>query len=98
MVCNGCGNEEAHKVRIRYDQGQEKDRNKERTKIETCDRCEDFTVHTYDAYFREPSFEENLADSKHPQGQWVTSKGHKARLMREQGVKESGDRQHGARI
>ena len=66
--------------------------------IESCDRCQDVRVRTCDVYYKEPSFEEHLADAKHPQGQWVTSKSHKARLMREQGVRESGDRQHGSRF
>lgn len=86
MVCNGCGNQSAY--------------NWKKNKYgETCNGCDNtLTVHTFDAYFKEPEFIENLADSKNPQGQWVTSKAHKARLMREQGIRESGDRQHGARI
>lgn len=65
--------------------------------IETCNYCDSFTVNTFDAYFKEPHFVEHLATPQHPHGQWVTSKAHKARLMREQGVREAGDRHHGAR-
>ena len=51
-------------------------------------------------YFRQPYLDPNLA---HPDRPWekdgvlVTSKRHKAALMREQGLVEAGDRKHGAR-
>lgn len=53
---------------------------------------------TTDVYFKEPHFDEHLADAKHPQGQEVRSKKHKSRIMKEQGVREAGDRRHGARM
>lgn len=85
MICSGCGNQEAYQWRMnKYG--------------ESCNKCANFIVNTFDVFFKEPSFEEHLADLKHPQGQWVTSKSHKARLMKEQGVREAGDRTHGSRF
>ena len=51
-----------------------------------------------DVYFRGEEFVPHLGDDKHPFGQFVTSKQQKARIMREQGVHETGDRVHGARV
>ena len=50
-----------------------------------------------DVYFKEPSFEPNLGDEKHPFGQEVRSARDKARIMKEQGIFEKGDKRHGAR-
>lgn len=50
-----------------------------------------------DVFFRQPYFEPNLADDKNPEGQWVSSKSEKARIMKEKGLIESGDRIHGCR-
>lgn len=39
----------------------------------------------------EPYFDENLADAKKsPNGQWVKSRQHRKKLMKEQGLVESG--------
>jgi hypothetical protein len=50
-----------------------------------------------DAYFREPYFEQHFADEKHPYGQVVKSKEHKASLMKDLGIREGGDLRHGSR-
>lgn len=52
-----------------------------------------------DVYFAGEGFEPHLADpEKSPKGNFVRSREHKAQLMREIGVRETGDRVHGARI
>ncbi len=51
-----------------------------------------------DVYFKGPGFESHLADAdKSPKGNFVRSREHKAVLMRELGVREVGDKVHGAR-
>ncbi len=90
MKCEGCG-KEARVTRTWHENGK---------KVEVCDHadCGDLsTPWTPDVYFRKPEMVENLADEAHPGGQVVESKQHKARLMREQGVREDGDRYHGSR-
>jgi hypothetical protein len=90
MICS-CGNEDASKVRIVY--GEDGGR------IECCDKCGqlDNSGCEPDVFFREPYFDEHLGNKVHPHGQWVFSKRHKARLLKEQGLVESGDRIHGSR-
>jgi len=51
-----------------------------------------------DVYFKAPGFESHLADpEKSPKGNFVRSREHKAMLMRTLGVREVGDKFHGAR-
>ena len=91
MRCNGCGNEHAYRVRI-FGLG-----------LEECDRCGGLgNVHVPDVYFKEPYWDPNLAHPQRPweckRGVYVESKAHKMRLMREQDLRECGDRVHGARV
>lgn len=69
---------------------------------ESCDKCGSLPAFRFsDVYFDQKKgaqFIPNLADSNKSQlGTLVTSRSHKAQVMRELGVKESGDRVHGAR-
>lgn len=91
MYCVGCGNSAAIVTRTWHDG--------ERM-VEICDSpdCGDLkTPWMPDVYFRRPSVEENLGDSEHPFGQLVESPRHKARILREQGLREDGDLHHGSR-
>lgn len=67
-----------------------------------CDRCGVLPqLGIPDVYFREPYMDPNLPHPHRPwekDGVFVTSKEHKARLMREQNLVESGDKVHGMRI
>lgn len=69
---------------------------------EECNRCFDPSIASNpDVYFRQPYWDENLCDYDSPnfvygKGTWVTSKTHKAYLLKKLGVRESGDRVHGA--
>jgi len=96
MKCNGCGNKHAVFIKTRFDNAYGDDKNKQI--YEVCDKCgQVVSKGSPDVYFREPVFECNLGDEAHPYGQWVTSKAHKAAIMRAQGMREKGDRIHGAR-
>lgn len=50
-----------------------------------------------DVFFKEPYFDHHLGDAKNPFGQHITSKTHKAQVMKAQGVFEHGDRIRGGR-
>lgn len=89
MTCDSCNNTEA--VRLSYSGGKE-----------TCDRCGSVPKFKFsDVFFPAgsgPRFETNLAHpDKSPLGSMVYSREHKAQLMRDLGVRESGDKVHGAR-
>ena len=88
MECSGCGNPNAYRLRARAG-------------FEVCDRCGRLSnVRVSDVYFREPYLDPHLIDTKKPEqkdGVWISSREQKARIMRELGVREAGDRKHGAR-
>jgi len=90
VKCDSCGNNEA--VRLHASAGNPI----------TCEKCGPLGHFRFsDVYFNQKKGEQfisNLAhDSKAPLGQVVRSREHKAAIMRELGVIESGDRRHGAR-
>lgn len=84
MKCEGCGNEEALHIRIRYsDNG---------CKYEVCDRCGNLVQYAPpDASCPTGGyFDENLADATHRKGQWVHDKAHKKEILRRLGLEEAG--------
>lgn len=51
-----------------------------------------------DVYFKEPYFDPHIAHPESsPRGNQIRSREHKAILMKEFGLKEKGDKVHGAR-
>lgn len=91
MICEGCGSTHAVVTRAYVREGK---------LHEVCNAvdCGNLTAPWIpDAYFRKPEIVEHLGDAGHPFGQMVESKRHKARIMREQGIREDGDRYHGSR-
>lgn len=88
MECSGCGNSDAY--RISYT-----------PKGESCDKCGGVRLAAFrfsDVYFSGAGFEPHLAHpDTSPKGNFVRSREHKAQLMRDLGVRETGDRVHGAR-
>jgi len=89
MRCDNCGNEVGH-IRIFY--------NKHGRKC-VCSYCGDVGIAGIpDVYFDKPYFDEHLADEKHPEGRFITSKGEKARIMKKLGLREAGDHIRGMRI
>ena len=102
MKCDGCGNEKAIFIKTYFDNNYGVDVNGEKIKSQMKEMCEKcglvVTKGTADVFFRKEYFDQNLGDEKHPEGQWITSKAHKAKIMREQNVREKGDRVHGSRL
>ena len=90
MVCKNCNNDRAFRWR-KFEDGSE-----------SCDKCGSIPSTQFsDVYFREPYLDPNLAHPSRPwekDGVWVGSREHKARLMREQDLREAGDRRGGSRI
>lgn len=87
MTCDSCGNKEA--VRLSYS-----------SKGSTCDQCSNGLPYFKfsDVYFKGEYFDPNLAHpDRSPWGQHIRSREHKSFLMRELGVRESGDKYHGSR-
>ncbi len=96
MKCDGCGNDHAVFIRTRFNNVPGSETNKQM--YEVCDQCGMvISKGPPDVYFRKPYYDENLGDEKNPDGQMIKSKEHKARIMREQGVREAGDRIRGSR-
>ena len=86
MKCNNCGNEFAVSLRGGYFTNEKG----ERQKWESCDRCSKFSVAAMPdcSDVHEPYFDEHLADKQHPQGQWIYSRGHKASVLKQLGLRE----------
>lgn len=90
MKCS-CGNENALHIRIRWG----KDEDGKRRKYEFCEHCGDVPlVSQPDVYFRSPYFDEHLADKEHPHGQHITSKRHKAEILKKLNMEEVGSRKN----
>jgi hypothetical protein len=87
MICTGCGNKRASRGSWSLGGAM------------TCDACGSASSFKFsDVYFRKPGFEPHLADpEKSPKGTFVRSREHKAMLMKTLGVREVGDKVHGAR-
>jgi hypothetical protein len=91
MICETCNNQDARVLRYYT--------NSEKKLVCCCEECGGITSPTInDVYFKEPYFDPNLGNEKNPYGQHVESRGHKARIMKELGLRENGGRVHGGRI
>ncbi len=70
---------------------------------EECNLCFDSSIPANpDVYFRQPYWDENLADYDDPgyspqRGTFITSKAHKAYVLKKCGLQEDGDARHGSR-
>lgn len=89
MLCNGCGNTTATRIRISES-------------YEVCDSCGGLgSLSVPDVFFDKPYLDPHLVDVKKPEqkdGVWIESRRHKAEVMRTLGVREFGDRRGGARL
>lgn len=96
MKCEGCGNENAWSVH-------KKKESLTQRIYEECNTCFDSTVpHNPDVYFRQPYWDENLHDFDDPhydfrKGTFITSKSHKAYVLKKCGIREAGDSVNGKR-
>lgn len=89
MKCSGCNNQSAH--RLSYSKHGE-----------TCDRCGSLGAFKFsDVFFDQKKgeyFDPNITDPvKAPFGTLIRSRQHKAEVMRQNGLKEVGDKRHGSR-
>lgn len=86
MTCETCGNTEA--VRLSYS-----------SKGQNCNKCGDIPKFKFDdVYFKRAYFDPNIAHPDHsPLGNEIRSRSQKSFLMKELGMRESGDKFHGAR-
>lgn len=90
MRCMGCGNEDARITRT-YALAD--------GLAEVCDakECGDLRAPWVpDVFFPGPHFSEHLGGEDNPNGVFVESRRHKARLLAAQGLREDGDRVHGS--
>lgn len=96
MLCKGCGNSEAWAVHPKKEQMSGR-------VFEECNKCFDSSIpQAPDVYFRGPYWDENLSDFDDPsydprRGTFITSKSHKAYVMKKCGLREDGDAHGGAR-
>jgi hypothetical protein len=91
MDCEGCGNPAAVVTRTWW----EGDHRHEVCNSKDCGNLK--TPWSPDVYFRKPEVIENLGDADHPHGRMVESPRQKARILREQGLREDGDKVRGSR-
>ena len=84
MICQ-CGNDKATRISGCMDEkGDYK---------EICEVCGDIQglVTIPDLYFKGRYFDEHITDDHHRNGTWVESRRHKAKLLKERKLHESGD-------
>lgn len=89
MNCRRCLNEQAYAVRTVYSDGRMED---------TCDKC-GFSgggMGMHDIYFKEPYLDENLGSQEFPGAKQINSKAEKKYWLDKCGLREAGDRHHGA--
>lgn len=90
LKCRGCGNDHAYRVSIRL-VGEDY--------VDICNRCGDVgSTYVPDVYWPGYAYKsENITD-KNGEPILLTSRRHKAEVMRQQGIVEAGDRYHGSRM
>lgn len=92
MICSGCGNRFPTVTRTWFDR-------ESRRFLEVCNSadCGNLKPPTFhDVWVPKPYFDPNLGDENNPHGRMIESKGHKAKVLKELGLREDGDRYHGA--
>lgn len=88
MECTSCGNDKAYGLKIAYTKY---------GRFEECDRCGQVSnVGIADVYWKGPGYHPGILD-KDNKPIFLESRGHKARLMKEMGLREAGDTHHGKR-
>jgi hypothetical protein len=88
MECKGCGNQKAYGLQIKY--------TKEGVKEESCNKCGAYFNGLIDVYFKQPYVDEHLASEEHPEPKHINSRSDKKYWLEKCGLRESGDRVHGA--
>lgn len=92
--CKTCKNPSPFRKKYRYDE-------KEKITRESCDHCGSSSFVFPDVYFDKAGQEEHIVFEDVPsswlKGTYVSSRAQKAALYKQMGVREAGDRVHGAR-
>lgn len=90
LNCRSCGNDKAYRISVRMI---------DETPVDICNRCGDVgSTYIPDVYWPGYAYKsENITD-KNGNPILLTSRTHKATVMREQGIVEAGDRHHGSRM
>jgi hypothetical protein len=92
MYCNGCGRDAVVNLRMIYDNGAVQ---------QSCENCGGIRTRIYDVWCPAGGyFDENLSHPDKPEtwgGVWIPDKPTKARILKEYGLKEDGDRKSGSR-
>jgi len=92
--CWTCGSESWHSLKAKFVGGRV---------VSWCSDCDKtLTTSTFsDVYFKRPYYDENFTDendaSTWEKGTFITSRAHKAQLMKKFHLREDGDRVRGAR-
>lgn len=93
-LCGGCGNSDAWVIHYKTEKLTGR-------RYEECNRCFDSSIpKNPDVYFREPYWADNIHDYDDPthdrqRGTFITSKAHKAYVLKKCGLQEAGDRRGG---
>ena len=93
-LCEGCKNPDAWVIHYKKESITGK-------VFEECNKCFDPSIsRNPDVYFKEPYWDENISDFDDPsydprRGTFVTSRSHKAYLLKKCGLRENGDRRGG---
>lgn len=88
MICTGCGHDKAYAVQTRHD-GEKF--------VQGCNRCSGVSGGGVpDVYFKGAYWDHNIASEDHPGPKFITSRGQKKVEMDRCGLREAGDRVHGA--
>ena len=90
MICLGCGNQEAYRIRG----GKYKDEYGKTVDYEVCDKCGSLKAEKrYEDVSRvdAPYFDEHLCDKEHPKGQWISSRHQKAAVLNKLGLREKSE-------
>ena len=94
MKCDNCGNKKANRLSFRINDG---------NIHKCCETCGNISLSgTWipDVYYKKPYIDENVVYENNPKsynGTLITSKRDKAIHYKNLGIRESGDRVHGAR-
>ena len=92
MICTHCGSKEAFVISVMWDPV-----NGRKSFCNMCSNTRPSTFH--DVYWPGGAhYNDNICDKKTGKPIELTSRGQKARVMKEQGLSEAGDLYHGSRF
>jgi predicted nucleic acid-binding Zn ribbon protein len=87
MKCNNCGNDHATVWKLGFEDNKP---------WEQCDGCGAQSRGVPDIYFKGSYMDENLSSESHPGPKFITSRQEKKMWLEKCGLREAGDRVHGA--